>query len=351
MVAGQRSARSQVDGLLKENKVKGNTLLLSGPYGTGKTTVGRIIAKSLNCTEKGPFAACGKCSSCRLTIDTHPDITEINAAEARGIDQVRQIIETAHFSPRYESRVFILDEIHQLTATAAQSFLKALEEPPPHVTFILVTTDPHKLLKTILSRTVHIKFSTVSDREMTRYLSKVAEKENLGFDKGVYEHIADMSEGHVRDALTLLDQLASSSPEASVDDAKKQLPELAAKILGASPHSLVPKYVRFLVEGNLSSMVCFRKVDNIGYFMKVVVQFLKDYCVYLASPGMLEDKTAKFVKSTVGSSSHPSYEDLVSLLGLHMEAISKIESGSSAVDVADFTVLKSRVITHGRLDA
>jgi DNA polymerase-3 subunit gamma/tau len=333
---------AQVDGLLRSNKAKGNTLLISGPYGAGKTTMARIIAKALNCQETGPYEVCGKCISCRSSIVKHPDIEEINAADARGIDDARRIIEASHYSPRFGARVFILDELHQLTPQASQAFLKNLEEPPKHVAYILVTTDPWKLLPTIRSRSTHIKVGTILTPDLVRFLSKIAKREELDFSKDILTYIAELSGGHIRDALNLLEQLASCAADVEDDEAKKELlPKIQEEILGgAAPKVLVPKYVKALLAGSISPIVHLRKVDNPEYFLKLVVKFLKDYIIFKKEPRMIEDKALiSFDKSSKGTSD---VDSLVSIFEFHLDALERINRRSvDPLDAADLVVLKS----------
>lgn len=345
-VAGQRGAVAQVAGLLRDEKVRGNTILLSGPYGSGKTTIARIMARALNCQEKGPHDVCGKCSSCKATSEQHPDIKEINAAEARGIDEARSIMEASKFHPRYNTRVFILDELHQLTSHAAQSFLKTLEEPPPHVTFILVTTDPWKLLPTIRSRSTWIKLTTVRTPDVVSFLEKICQKESLVLPKSVLQYIAELSGGHVRDAVTLLQQFGSAAADATPEEAEELLPQLAEEILGARPQELVPKYVLALLSGKVTPIVHLRKVDNTEYFLKLVLKFLKDYVIYLTEPRMIEDKA--LVSWHQSAKIKPDLDILVKLVELHIDALERIDRRSvDPLDAADLVVLKASRLFNG----
>lgn len=341
-IAGQRGAVAQIDGLLRSDKVKGNTLLISGPYGAGKTTLARIIAKALNCQETGPQEVCGKCRSCRTAISKHPDIQEINAADARGIDDARRIIEASRYSPRYRARVFILDELHQLTPQASQAFLKDLEEPPTHVSYLLVTTDPWKLIPTIRSRSTHIKVGTIRTPDLVRFLTKVSKKEELSFSKEVLTYLAELSEGHIRDALNLLEQLASSAADADTEEAKELLPKIQEEILGSSPKVLVPKYVQALLAGSISPIVHLRKVDNQEYFLKLVVKFLKDYIFLKKEPRMIEDKAlSSFDKATKGKF-NVDMDVLIAIFELHLDALERIGRRTvEPLDAADLAVLKS----------
>lgn len=344
-VVGQGPVVTQLKGLFAEKKLAGNTILISGPYGTGKTSLGRILARIVNC-EKGEMDPCGECKSCTTPLSSHPDIQEINAADTRGIDDVRKILDVVRLHPRHKVRVFILDELHQLTGPAAQAFLKVLEEPPKHTLFVLCTTEPYKLLPTIRSRSTWLKLaaSGVGDRDMVRLLRKVCKEESFQIKPEVLTYVAELAGGHCRDALNLLEQLGSSASGLTLEEAKEQLPELAEGILGASPSALVPKYVKKMFEKNIATLVYFRKVDNIDFFAGLIIKFLKEFLLESAQRGISDDKAlASFVKELqVAKIAIPSPEKLVDILEWHMEARERVkENGSDPLDSLDLAFLKS----------
>ena len=335
-VVGQPKAVAQLQGLLESSKVKGNTILISGPYGTGKTTIARVLARAVNC-KSGSVDPCGECHSCLN--ERHPDIVEVNAAETRGIDDVRTILSNAHLSPRYKARVFIMDEFHQLTGPAAQAFLKTLEEPPKNTVFILCTTDPYKLLGTIRSRSTWIKLSDISSRDTVRLLTRVSKSEGLSFNKEVLTYVAELAAGHARDALNLLEQLSSAQPNMTAEEAKEHLPEIAEGILGSSPDVLVPKYVSSLLSGTIVPMVHLRKVENPEHLFSKVVSFLKELTIFYIEPRMVENESLKsFVRSIPKNVTR---DNLISLYELHLDAHNRARSSSDPLDVMDLAILKS----------
>ena len=218
-VAGQKHIIRTLRNALANNKIA-HAYLFCGPRGTGKTTMAKLFAKALNC-EEGIGHQCNICSNCReITEGSHPDVIEIDAASNNGVEQVRDLIDKVNYLPiKGKYKVYIIDEVHMMTANAFNALLKTLEEPPAHVIFILATTEPHNIIPTILSRCQRYDFTKVADADIEDRMMTILEKEGVQYDKAAVRAIISLADGGMRDALSILDQiLAYSNNTLSVED-------------------------------------------------------------------------------------------------------------------------------------
>ena len=205
-VVGQQHIVATLQNAIKNNKLA-HAYLFCGPRGTGKTSVAKLLAKTINCTSEGN-RPCGKCANCiDIQESTHPDVIELDAATNNGVDEVRELIDKVKYAPMQgKYKVYIIDEVHMMTASAFNALLKTLEEPPEYCIFILATTEPHKVLPTIVSRCQRFDFNKVPTPLIKDRLSYIAEKEGIKCEDAALQLVSEIAEGGMRDALSIMDQ-------------------------------------------------------------------------------------------------------------------------------------------------
>ena len=210
-VVGQSHITTTLKNAIK-NKQLAHAFLFCGPRGVGKTTCARILAKTINCENLQPDGeACNKCNSCKsFNEGTSLNIHELDAASNNSVDDIRSLVEQVRFAPQAgKYKVYIVDEVHMLSVSAFNAFLKTLEEPPPYAIFILATTEKHKILPTILSRCQIFDFKRITNNDTVEHLQEIADKEDIKAEKAALQVVAQKSEGCMRDALSILDKIVS----------------------------------------------------------------------------------------------------------------------------------------------
>ena len=240
-IKGQNHVVQTLKGALELNRVA-HAYLFCGPRGTGKTTIARLFAKALNCEKRKDHEPCNVCSACQAINENRSiDIIEIDGASNRGIDEIRNIKDIARVSASQNKyKIFIIDEVHSLTKDAFNALLKTLEEPPEHVKFILATTEPHKLLSTVISRVQRFDFRKIQHSEIIEKLTEIGVKEKIKIDEDVLRAVAVNCEGSLRDAESNLAKLISlCGTKITMEDAKD--------LLGFIPFDFFTRFMEILI--------------------------------------------------------------------------------------------------------
>src|SRR6478609_2244126 len=210
-VVGQSHITTTLKNAIRNNQLA-HAFLFCGPRGVGKTTCARIFAKTINCENISPDGeACNQCHSCvSFNEGTSLNIHELDAASNNSVDDIRSLVEQVRFAPQAgKYKVYIIDEVHMLSQSAFNAFLKTLEEPPPYAIFILATTEKHKILPTILSRCQIFDFNRIQVEDISTHLATIATRENISVDSDGLHIIAQKADGGLRDALSMFDQIVS----------------------------------------------------------------------------------------------------------------------------------------------
>ena len=269
-VVGQEHVVQALSNSITQERIH-QAFIFAGTRGVGKTTLARILAKCLNCqsSEMPVSAPCNKCNNCEeIKIGRSLDFFEQDAASQRGIDAMKELLQTVPQSPssgRY--KVYLLDEAHMLTKESFNALLKSLEEPPSHVVFILATTDPDKIPKTVLSRCLQLNLKTISQDVLQNHLGNIVQNENINADDEALGLIAEAANGSVRDALTLLDQaIAHGAGSVNLDEVKS--------LLGTIDNTYLYEMIKFVINGDGKN--AFNQLDLIAQLNPEYDQILKN---------------------------------------------------------------------------
>lgn len=289
-VAGQRHVVTTLQNAIKLNKVA-HAYLFSGPRGTGKTSMAKIMAKALNCVHGPTTEPCNECEICKgITKGTISDIVEIDAASNNGVDEIRDLRDKVKYLPsecRY--KVYIIDEVHMLSQGAFNALLKTLEEPPSHVIFILATTEPHKIPATILSRCQRFDFQSLDKADIVERLQYVLNAENIKATPEAVDLIAESSEGGMRDALSLLDQSISYS----TDDVISEDDVLA--VSGNISSQIILHMLKEALESNSAEVL--KSLGEIISYGKEIPRIINDVIIFLRDALLAKIGSSNSLKS------------------------------------------------------
>ena len=262
-IIGQDYMISILKNAIKNDKIS-HAYIFSGPRGTGKTSTAKVFAKAINCLNPTSDGPCNECESCKH-FKENADIIEIDAASNNGVDEIREIINNIKLAPAYSKyKVYIIDEVHMLSTSAFNALLLTLEEPPKHVVFILATTNIEAVPITILSRCQRFDFHKISIYDIINRLKYVVKNENISIDDDALEEIAYISDGGMRDALSILDQLSSTTEKITINDVIEHFGSVSKKQIN-----------------DLYHLILQNNVDNFDTMMKKFKELAIDYKVLI----------------------------------------------------------------------
>lgn len=337
-VVGQQPIIQTLKNAIVQNRIA-HAYLFCGPRGTGKTSIAKIFAKMLNCEDKSN-KPCGKCTNCKMVQNgSHPDIIEIDAASNNGVDEVRNLIDKVKYAPMQgKYKVYIIDEVHMMTTGAFNALLKTIEEPPAHVVFILATTEPNKVIPTIISRCQRFDFNKVSQKDIEKRLSIVCKEEKIEIDPEAISLIAQLADGGMRDSLSILDQcIAYCSSNITVDNVREIYGVLTTSDIGKLFEHLYAHEVDALIQ---QIQECSDKGMDLKRLTSDFITLLKESIIldYSSNSQLVSNTHKEVIEKYLLKSPSPFRFNVLNEL---MDVFNKYNYASNVLDYLETALLKS----------
>lgn len=337
-VVGQQPIIQTLKNAIVQNRIA-HAYLFCGPRGTGKTSIAKIFAKMLNCEDESN-KPCGKCTNCKMVQNgSHPDIIEIDAASNNGVDEVRNLIDKVKYAPMQgKYKVYIIDEVHMMTTGAFNALLKTIEEPPAHVVFILATTEPNKVIPTIISRCQRFDFNKVSQKDIEKRLSIVCKEEKIEIDPEAISLIAQLADGGMRDSLSILDQcIAYCSSNITIDNVREIYGVLTTSDIGKLFEHLYAHEVDALIQ---QIQECSDKGMDLKRLTSDFITLLKESIIldYSSNSQLVSNTHKEVIEKYLLKSPSPFRFNVLNEL---MDVFNKYNYASNVLDYLETALLKS----------
>ena len=337
-VVGQQPIIQTLKNAIVQNRIA-HAYLFCGPRGTGKTSIAKIFAKMLNCEDESN-KPCEKCTNCKMVQNgSHPDIIEIDAASNNGVDEVRNLIDKVKYAPMQgKYKVYIIDEVHMMTTGAFNALLKTIEEPPAHVVFILATTEPNKVIPTIISRCQRFDFNKVSQKDIEKRLLIVCKEEKIEIDPEAISLIAQLADGGMRDSLSILDQcIAYCSSNITVDNVREIYGVLTTSDIGKLFEHLYAHEVDALIQ---QIQECSDKGMDLKRLTSDFITLLKESIIldYSSNSQLVSNTHKEVIEKYLLKSPSPFRFNVLNEL---MNVFNKYNYASNVLDYLETALLKS----------
>ena len=336
-VVGQKVIKQTLSNGILNDKIS-HAYLFTGPRGTGKTSIAKILAKIVNCESLNNTTPCNKCVSCtQINNKQNTDIIEIDAASNNGVDEIRELRDKVGLVPSFgKYKVYIIDEVHMLTTAAFNALLKTLEEPPKHIIFILATTEPHKIPTTILSRCQRFDFKKISVADIKRRLNYICEQENINIDEEAIELIGKLSDGGMRDSVSLLDQLTSyTTDKITINDVND--------VYGTITEAQIYDLLYLIFNKNISAAFdLITKYDedgkNLTKIIETIIEFLKNVLIYCNSSEYFDSEEKKQIYSN--TCNFISEEQIYKTIEILLDSIKSSKNTNNVKLIFELSIIK-----------